>query len=78
MRKLMRYARQSATDNLRPATDGLQPDTDGLRPATDDLRPTTDDLQPATVDLQPDTSMSIKTLRSLSYWKDLFNFGSVL
>lgn len=60
----MRYARQSATDGLRLATVDLHPATDGLHFTTDGL--------------QPDTSMSIKTLRSLSYWKDLFNFGSVL
>ena len=67
----MRYARQSDTDGLHSDTDGLHSDTDDLHPATDGLRPSTDDLR-------PDTSMSIKTLRSLSYWKDLFNFGSVL
>ncbi len=78
MRKLMRYARQSSTDDLRPSTDDLRPATDDLHPSTVDLQPDTVDLRPATDGLHSDTSMSIKTLRSLSYWKDLFNFGSVL
>ena len=74
----MRYARQSATDDLQPATVDLRPATDDLHSDTDGLHSATDGLHPATVDLRSDTSMSIKTLRSLSYWKDLFNFGSVL
>ena len=44
MRKLMRYARHSATDDLRPSTDDLRPSTDDLRPVTDDLHPDTVDL----------------------------------
>ena len=40
----MRYARQSATDDLRPSTDDLRPSTDDLRPVTDDLHPDTVDL----------------------------------
>lgn len=37
VRKLMRYARQSATDDLHSATDDLHSVTDGLRSSTDGL-----------------------------------------